>query len=137
VAIMLAAPRVFGTNPLLETEVSTNRFPVATVDYLRAHPDAVHGEMFNDYSWGGYLILYLPAHKVFIDGRNDFYGEALLHEFIDVSSPKPAWQNVLEKYHVSWTILPKPHPLNRLLELSPQWTLVFSNQQALVFSRVS
>jgi hypothetical protein len=44
---------------------------------------------------------------------------------------------VFAKYNVGWTILPLQHPLNRILELSPHWTRVLSNKQALVFSRVS
>ena len=49
---------------------------------------------------------------------------------------RPSWESVLTKYHVGWTILPVQHPLNRILELSPQWTLAYSNQLTLVFSRV-
>jgi hypothetical protein len=135
--IVSAKPMFVGGRPLVETEVSTNRFPAETVRYLQSHPNAVHGEMFNEDGWGSYLVLYLPEHKVFIDGRNDFYDEALLREFADVSHLKPAWERVLGKYHVDWTILPVQHPLNRILELSPHWTLAVSNQQALVFSRVS
>jgi hypothetical protein len=93
--------------------------------------------MFNEDAWGGYLILYLPECKVFIDGRNDFYDEALLHDFTDVSHLTPAWENVLGKYHVGWTILPVQHPLNRILEMKTDWHLVISNQQALVFAHAS
>jgi len=107
------------------------------VDYLRTHPETVHGEMFNEDGWGGYLVLYLPEHKVFIDGRNDFYDGALLHEFTDVSHLTPAWEHVLGKYHVGWTILPVQHPLNRILEKQADWQLVLSNRQALVFSHTS
>ena len=135
--LMLAKPVLVGGQPIVETEISANRFPVATVNYLRAHPETVHGEMFNEDGWGGYLILYLPEHKVFIDGRDDFYDETLLHEFTDVSHLTPAWENVLGKYHVGWTILPVQHPLNRILEMRMDWQLVFSNHQALVFSHAS
>jgi len=134
---VLAKPRFAGGPPLLETRISSNRFPSATVSYLRVHPQAVHGEMFNEDGWGGYFLLDWPERKVFIDGRDDFYSAAFLHEFTDVSHVQPSWDSVLTKYHVGWTILPAQHPLNRILELSPQWTLVFSNQQTLVFSRVS
>jgi hypothetical protein len=44
---------------------------------------------------------------------------------------------VFAKYDVGWTILPVQHPLNRILELSPQWALAYSNQLTLVYSRVS
>ena len=133
--IILGKPLLVGGHPIVETQISANRFPVATVAYLQAHPEAVHGGMFNEDAWGGYLIRYLPERKVFIDGRNDFYSEAFLKEFTDVSHVTPAWESVLGKYHVDWTILPAQHPLNRILEMKPDWHLVISNQQVLVFAR--
>jgi hypothetical protein len=135
--LILAKPMLVGGQPIVETGISANRFPVTTANYLRAHPETVHGEMFNEDGWGGYLIRYLPEHKVFIDGRDDFYDEAFLHEFTDVSHLTPAWENVLRKYHVGWTILPAQHPLNRILEMKTDWHLVISNQQALVFAHAS
>jgi hypothetical protein len=135
--LILAKPVLVGGPPVVKTEIWANRFPVATANYLRAHPETVHGEIFNEDGWGGYLILYLPERKVFIDGRDDFYDEALLHEFADVSHLTPAWEKVLGKYHVGWTMLPVQHPLNRILEMRPDWQLVYSNQVALVFSRAS
>jgi len=48
--------------------------PSPPCNFLRQNPAAVHGEMFNDYGWGGYFILALPERRVFVDGRNDFYG---------------------------------------------------------------
>jgi hypothetical protein len=93
--------------------------------------------MFNEDSWGGYFLLYWPEQKVFIDGRDDFYSEAFLREFTDVSHVQPSWENVLTKYDVGWTILPAQHPLNRILELSPHWKLAYSNALTLVFTHTS
>lgn len=121
----------------IATDFPSDRYPTAAVDYLRAHPEAVHGEMFNALLWGGYMEFYLPGRKPFIDSRNDFYGIDLVRDFAIPDGPKAGWKAVFARYNVGWTILPVQHPLNRILELSPDWTLVFSNQQALVFSHVS
>ena len=80
---------------------------------------------------GGYLEFALPERKPFIDSHNDSYGVGLVREFRTANEPKPGWEAVFAKYNVGWTILPVQHPLNRILELSPHWTRVFSNQQAL------
>ena len=133
--MVFAKPMLVGGQALVETEALTNRFPVASVKYLRAHPEVVSGEMFNDYAWGGYLILYLPERKVFIDGRNDFYGETLLRDFTDVNRLKPAWEAVLTKYHVGWTILPRDHPLNELLALHMDWSLAYTDDVAAIYAR--
>jgi hypothetical protein len=138
IALLIAAkPALAGGPPIIATDYPPDRYPVAALDYVREHPDAIHGEMFNYFLWGGYIEFALPQRKPFIDSRNYSYGINLFHEFRTADEPKPGWDAVFAKYHVGWTILPVQHPLNRILELSPQWTLVFSNQLTLVFSRVS
>jgi hypothetical protein len=135
--LVMAKPRVMGGEPILATELLTNRFPVAAVQFLRQNPVAVHGEMFNDYGWGGYLILTLPEHKVFVDGRNDFYGPELIQDFDTVNRAHLGWEDVLRKYKVNWTILPRAHPLNELLALHKDWSLSYTDQVAAIYSRRS
>ncbi len=133
----MAKPAIAGGPPLYATDFPPDRYPVAALEYVRAHPDAIHGEMFNDFLWGGYIEFALPQRKPFIDSRNYSYGLDLFHEFRTVDTPKPGWEAVFAKYHVDWTILPSQHPLNQVLWLCPDWHVVFSNRQALVFSRQS
>ncbi|MGA2602879.1 MAG: hypothetical protein ABSG14_01490 [Verrucomicrobiia bacterium] len=135
--LIVGKPAIAGGPPVITTDYPPDRYPVAALDYVREHPDALHGEMFNYFLWGGYIEFALPQRKPFIDSRNYSYGINLFHEFRTADEPKPGWETVFAKYDVGWTILPVQHPLNRILELSPQWTLVFSNQLTLVFSRVS
>ena len=132
---VIAKPRVMGGQPILNTELLTNRFPVAAVQFLRQNPSAVHGEMFNDYGWGGYLILALPEHKVFVDGRNDFYGPELIQDFDTVNRAHLGWEVVLRKNKVDWTFLPREHPLNELLSLHKDWSLSYTDQVAAIYSR--
>ena len=133
--LVMAKPRLVNGAPLLETGLLTNRFPVAAVQFLQQHPAAVQGEMFNDYGWGGYFILALPDHKVFVDARNDFYGAELIQDFVTVNHANPGWDGVLQKYHVGWTILPRAHPLNQLLVLSKDWSLSYTDEVATIYSR--
>jgi hypothetical protein len=119
----------------IATDVLPDRFPVAAVEWLRAHPDEVSGEMFNDYGWGGYLMLALPERKVFIDGRNDFYGADLVRQFNRVDDLEPGWEDVLRAYDVGWTILPVAHRLNRLLEVHPGWHEEYRDDVTMIFSR--
>ena len=132
--LVVAKPRVVGGEPILATELLTNRFPVAAVQFLQQPPPPVHGEMFNDYGWGGYLMLALPAHKVFVDGRNDFYGSELIQDFDTVNRAHPGWDDVLQKYKVGWTILPRAHPLNQLLALRKDWSLSYTDDVAAIYS---
>jgi hypothetical protein len=122
---------------LLPAKILADRFPVAAVNDLKAHPDAVRGEMFNWYRWGGYVLWSWPERNVFVDGRNDFYGEELIREYQTVDDVKPGWENVLEKYNVGWTILPRQHPLNSLLALRKDWRLVRQDSVAAVYTRIA
>jgi hypothetical protein len=133
--VVMAKPRAVGGEPILATELLTNRFPVAAVQFLRQNPAAVHGEMFNDYGWGGYLILALPEHKVFVDGRNDFYGPELIQDFDTLNRAHLGWEDILRKYKVDWTILPRAHPLNELLALHKDWSLSYTDEVAAIYSR--
>jgi hypothetical protein len=135
--LILAKPQIAGGNPVITTDFSETRYPTVVVAHLREHPEIVHGEMFNSFLWGGYLEFALPERPAFIDSRAEFYGPEVLEDFFTVNEPKRGWEGVFAKYNVGWTLLPVQHPLNRILELNPHWSLVFSNQQALVFSRVS
>ena len=133
--LVMAKPRLVGGQPILATELLTNRFPVAAVQFLQQDPAVVHGEMFNDYGWGGYLALALPSHKVFVDGRNDFYGPELIQDFDTVNRAHTGWEDVLRKHKVDWTILPRAHPLNELLALHKDWSLSYTDDVAAIYSR--
>jgi hypothetical protein len=132
---MAMKPRLVGGEQVLATEILASRFPVAAVTWLRTNDPAVTGEMFNDYGWGGYLMLELPDHRVFTDGRNDFYGKKLIEEFNTVDDVKPGWEPVLERYRVGWTILPPKHGLNALLAMRVDWKRVYSDDVAVIYTR--
>ena len=120
---------------VVETELLQDRFPVAAVEWLRTNNAMVTGEMFNAYGWGGYLMWGLPERKVFIDGRNDFYGKELVEEFNTVDDVRPGWDTVLGKYRVGWTILPPKHGLNALLSLRTDWKRVYADDVTVIYTR--
>ena len=82
-------------------------------------------------------MLAMPAHKVFVDGRNDFYGPDFIREFDKASQVHPGWDTVLQKYNVGWTILPRAHALNNLLALRRDWRLVYSDEVASIYGQTT
>ena len=118
------------------TEMPPKKWPVAAVKYIQQHPEQFQGNMFNQYVWGGYLLQALPEHRVFVDGRTDFYGESLIHQYDDTSALRTNWMQALDQYHVSWTLLPTDHRLNLALALLPSWQCVYSNEVATVFRKL-
>jgi hypothetical protein len=119
------------------TAMPASDWPVEAVAHIRAHPGRYDGNMFNQYVWGGYLMWYLPEHKVFVDGRTDFYGEGLIREFQATTALATNWTEALEKYRVDWTLMPSDHRLNRALELLPgQWEAAHTDAVATIFRRI-
>jgi hypothetical protein len=123
------------TSGKIQTDIMPERFPVRAVEFLRAKPDAVCGEMFNDYGWGGWLLLALPERRVFIDGRNDFYGAQLVGDFDEIYDVKPNWEGVMARHNVGWTLLKKNHPLHQVLARDPHWERVYADDVTMIFTR--
>lgn len=64
------------------------------------------GNLFNDYNHGGYLHYALgPDWKVFIDGRNDLFGESITRSYNDTALAGGDWAALLEKSGVSAVII--------------------------------
>ncbi|MBI4672951.1 MAG: hypothetical protein HY741_14950 [Chloroflexi bacterium] len=109
-------------------------FPVNAVDFLQQH--LPQGKMFNEYTWGGYLEYRLfPQQRVFIDGDNDFFGEALVREYLDVINARGSWETILEKYDVRWVIVPPQRALTEELARLGNWREVYRDESAVVFTR--
>jgi hypothetical protein len=110
---------------------STSAFPVGAVDWAEANPPS--GNMFNEFTWGGYLLYRLwPEHLVFIDGQTDFYGEKLTREYMQVYEGDAGWQDVLARYHVRWAIIPSESPLAKRLQNELGWKVVYRDSVAVI-----
>jgi hypothetical protein len=108
-----------------------NHFPVAAVDALKKN--LPQGEMFNEFTWGGYLLYRMyPQKRVFIDGQTDFYGEALTREYLQILNAEPGWQDTLNKYDVQWVIVPPSRPLVNELTRSGEWRELLRDETAVV-----
>lgn len=108
-------------------------FPVAAVRELKRDPPP--GHVFNQFIWGGYLLFAWPEQPVFIDGQTDFYGAELTREYSTAVEGRPGWSHVLDEHHVGWTLTRTDQPLNQLLALSPDWTMVYQDSVATAYRR--
>jgi hypothetical protein len=111
------------------------KMPVQAVDWLEQNPQ--EGRVFNQFVWGGYLLYRLwPAELVFIDGQTDFYGEALMREYIEVISLSDGWENILDKHQVDWLLIPRDDMLAQAIESRPnEWTVLYEDATAVIFRR--
>jgi len=75
--------------------------------------------------WADYLIYRLyPKEKVFFDGRSDFYGVEVGHDYQALLSVSPDWRQVLDRYRFDVALLPMDWPLGAVLERDPDWKVV-------------
>lgn len=127
VAVILAPhpPKKF------RAEFDPDFYPDAALATLRRDPA---GRVFTNDEWGDYLIYRLyPAHKVFVDGRSDFYGDDFEQKYADVLSVKYGWEKILSSFGVDTILLPPNAPLTGALKESSRWRIVYDDGIALVF----
>lgn len=80
-AVFLAAIIRIPSSPALMSRAS-RVFPVQACDFIRTN--RLPGPLFNTYSWGGFLIWYLPEYPVAIDGRLNLYGDEINERYFKV-----------------------------------------------------
>ncbi len=137
-AILLLA----GTSPTASQRLEDSlvrlprMFSKEAVDYLAQSPPP--GQMFNEYSLGGFLIYALdPPLPVFIDGRADMYGEQIFSDHRKISSTTQETVELLDQYEVDWIIFPWRRPLVRYLKARGGWEEVFRDDQLAILVRSS
>jgi hypothetical protein len=110
------------------------KFPEAGAHFVQAeYPDA---RLLNHYDWGGYLINELYPRKVFIDGRSDFYGPALMNDFLTLDTVAPGWEDVLSRWDIGVVLIKDGSPLSHRLDEEPEsWVRVFTGAYEVVFAR--
>lgn len=115
-----------------QSRVEAEKFPSAAVEFLRGRTDA--GALFNDYGWGGYLIWKLyPERLVFVDGRADVYGDALVEEYLSAEGGEQGWRATLDRHNVRTVMIKPDAALASLLREDAGWSKVFEDEQAAIF----
>lgn len=108
--------------------------PVKAVEYIQSHH--LSGNMLNEYVYGGYLIWAAPDHPVFVDGRAELYEwTGVLTEFANWALLRSDPTALLRQYDVSFCLLSRGSPMTHVLALLPDWKLVFSGDNSVIFAR--
>lgn len=119
--------------PLVRARFDPAVFPIEAVNRSRAA--GMGGRLFNDFSWGGYVLHAWPEQKVFIDGQTDLYGEALARQYLQVEGLQPGWREVLDRWRVSTVLVPTGSPLAAELARAPEWRVWHRDPTAVVLLR--
>jgi hypothetical protein len=129
-AILLGLVTVRFANPLvLKDEVHT---PVTALAHVP--PGLAAKTVLNEYAFGGWLIF--NGHKVFIDGRADMYGDAMMRRYLAIQNGDgAAFAKAAKQYGVAWTIFSPEMPLTRVLDRTPGWQRIYADKYAVVHAR--
>ena len=133
-AVILAAGTLWWarTRPPAPPEI------IAPALAVKAAMDAgIKGPVLNSYSSGGYLIF--RGIPVFIDGRADMYGDALLKEHVEALEARSAegLEKLLDKYKIAWTLLEPGNSAVAVLDRHSQWRRLYADKAAVVHVRVT
>jgi len=108
-------------------------FPVHAVEYLEAH-DEIKGRMFNDHSWGGYIIFKTyPERKVFIDNRNQLYEKDIFKKYARAVFLPKDWEKLDKEFDFDYALVRNEYPIGEFLKLYPDWKIVYRDELASIF----
>jgi hypothetical protein len=106
----------------------------ATTAYIDHYSGA---RLFNTYDFGGYMLYRFADtdNKVFIDGREEMYGEDLVRDYFDVAVGRDNWTQHFEEWDIQ-AVLVRPWDgiANRLMDV-PAWRHAYSNVLSYLFVR--
>ncbi len=111
------------------------RFPVAGIGrLLELAPDA---NLLAEYGWGGYAISEIYPHggRVFVDGRNDMYGQQVLEDYSAIRAADPGWQALAAEYGVEAILLPPETTLTRGPALAAGWCEAYRDAVQVLYLR--
>jgi hypothetical protein len=137
----------FASGEVLKFDMREKRYPGGAVDFILKNK--VQGNLFNTYSWGGYLIWRLsPEYKVFVDGRclNEtafFHYNQIMAAAAGRDQAKPLWKTLADAYKIDFLLTPAVEPpgnipplINRLFA-EDEWRLVYADGKSMIFLRDS
>ena len=103
-----------------------------------ARQAGLHGPVFNDYDFGGYLIY--SGIRTFIDGRADMYGDVFVDQILrasNVVTKADSLLQLLNEYGVTWTLARPDGSLVRQMDQLLGWQRVHVDAVAVVHARVN
>lgn len=139
-----------------------NIYPCQAVNFLLTKPEYKEKKIFNEYSWGGYLLWKIPNQKIFIDGRLPqipFENSTFLEEYLAFFKKEADKQKYLDKHRVEIVLLKtkedrwlvnkweifffqltdkefeKHNYLKDYLDSSPLWQKIYQDSTATLYLR--
>ncbi len=106
---------------------------VASTILLEDYPKA---RLFNVYDYGGFLINRFDGRmKVFVDGREEMYGDPFLRRYRSLIRGSQGWQQTFEDEGVDAVLVRHVDGLSNRLRVEPGWTEIYSDRSSVLYVR--
>jgi hypothetical protein len=119
--------------------VNLDKFPVNAVRYLKENTDYQNIKIFNDYAYGGYILL--NDVKVFVDSRQDLYLKTynsncnVYSDYLDVIKGKVHYKDIFEKYNFEYLIISKNSLLETYVSSDAKYEKLLSDKDSVLYKR--
>jgi len=105
---------------------------VDAVEFIKQ--EHIPGNMYNDDEIGDYVIYAAyPEYRVFVDGRNDMYGEEHMRDHLRVIRLERGWEEVFKKHDIQWVFFNADSLLSRHLLERDDWHLIYADHVAHIY----
>lgn len=117
-------------------------YPCRAVEFLRQQES--HGNLFNRYEWGGFLIWQLPNFKIFVDGRMPAWptpsGKSPYTLYLETLQTQPGWQETLKNYNIDWILITPGTFTDLKLRPDPGkfgWQEVYRDKISVIYNKLT
>ncbi|HNV25523.1 MAG TPA: hypothetical protein PKI21_04610, partial [Nitrospira sp.] len=121
-----------------EVYFERTEYPIEAVRWIRTHRDEMGTRLYNDYSYGGFLLWQLPDERIFIDGRMPAWrikDRWIFHDYVALNREDSPQVNLLDRYGVDWAMIPRGSALAVTLETDPAWKSVYTDAKVVIVRR--
>ena len=101
-------------------------YPCSAKNFLQENPEYLNYDIFNNYTWGGFLIWTMPEKKIFIDGRLpqvEFADKTFVEEYYEFFKKETDYQQKLEQYNIKLVLI---NSQDKVINLK-KWEKIFFN----------
>lgn len=130
-ALLVALSGRVGPVRLIPDEFSPDVFPVTAVARAR-EAGLDERTIFNEYTWGGYVLWAWPGQRIYVDGMANFFGSSLMDEYVSVMTTRDGWQEILRRRGIDLLLVSPTSLLARRAEASGAWNVWYRDSTAVV-----
>ena len=136
---------------LRDEYIEVGSYPVEASDWILKNLDVENIKLYNEYNYGSYLLF--RGIPVFIDSRCDLYspefngtynkeekeyeGRDIFSDALNIAAVAVDYETKFEEYGVTHVILYENAKLAMILEDDPNYDLIYSDDNFVIFERLN